>query len=180
MNDQLKLAEKIYKQVLDWYKSAEKKAQIMLTILSSFIVFSTGIIFSNPDSFEKTLAKFDALMFLLLILTVICVLYGIYTSFKCLESRMRISEPSVNGETNTYYEKDMYFFGSHSRQSEEVLYNTLCAMTDEKSVKMYTTHIIILSKNVVQKHKYINLALISVAMAVTFLLIIVAYYFFKI
>ncbi|MBX2924709.1 MAG: hypothetical protein KF746_21080 [Chitinophagaceae bacterium] len=66
MNDQLKLAEKIYKQVLDWYKPAKKKAQIMLTILNSFIVFSTGITFSNPDSFEKTLAKFDALMFIVM------------------------------------------------------------------------------------------------------------------
>ena len=53
MKQQLEITEKIFQQVLEWYKSADNKAQIILTLLSSFIVISTSIILANPIDFQK-------------------------------------------------------------------------------------------------------------------------------
>ncbi|MBN8788001.1 MAG: hypothetical protein J0I84_13005, partial [Terrimonas sp.] len=107
MENQLELVEKIYKQTQEWYKSAETKAQIMLTMLSSFIAFSTAIILANPENIAKTLSRFNVYMFLLLAFGGVGMLLGIYNAFMCIKSRVGKLEPKINKQTGLYFEEDI-------------------------------------------------------------------------
>ena len=175
MKEQLEAAEKIYGAVLDWYKSAETKAQIILTVLSSFIAFSTGIILSNPESFRKTVAVFDTLIYAALFVALVSILYGLYASFMCLRSRLdKISFEDT--EPNMYSAKEMFFFGHHAHHKPEILFDSLKSLSIERQLEMLAYQIIALSKNVVVKHRYVNRGFLAVCICVcAFLLIIVLY-----
>jgi hypothetical protein len=45
IDDKLNYAQSLYTNVLDWYRSAESKAQVLLAIDGTFLAFLTGLIF---------------------------------------------------------------------------------------------------------------------------------------
>jgi hypothetical protein len=179
MKEQLEMTIRIYNQVLDWYKSAESKAQIILSILSSFIVFSTGIIFSNSDNFQKAVAIFDLWIYLSLSFTATSMVYGLVCAFLCLRSRLNIEPTKKENETVTYPEKDMYFFLNHTHHSPDILFTSLKELNIEKQLNVYSFQIIALSKNVKSKHKNVNRGFFALCLSVIFLLITVIQYLSK-
>ena len=176
MKEQLEAAEKIYGATYDWYKSAESKAQIVLTVLSSFIAFSTGIILANPDNFRKTVAIFDTLIYLALFLALMSILYGLYAAFMCLRSRLDTPTPPGEPEAITYPVNEMYFFGHHAYHRPEVLFYSLKNLTVEKQIEMLSYQIIALSRNVVAKHRYVNRGFLAVCVSVFALLLVIIFY----
>ncbi|OJY88688.1 MAG: hypothetical protein BGP13_17440 [Sphingobacteriales bacterium 40-81] len=180
MENQLELVEKIYKQTQEWYKSAETKAQIMLTMLSSFIAFSTAIILANPENIAKTLSRFNVYMFLLLAFGGVGMLLGIYNAFMCIKSRVGKLEPKINKQTGLYFEEDIYFFGDNANHEADVLTRTILRLTDEKIIKMYAAQTIIVSQNVKQKHKYVNRSFASVLATIFLFVCLITLYLLKV
>jgi hypothetical protein len=48
----------LYKLILDWYKNADSKAQVLLTLDGVFLTFLTTSIFTNPEESSKLFATF--------------------------------------------------------------------------------------------------------------------------
>lgn len=176
MKEQLEATEKIYQAVVDWYKSAETKAQIILTVLSSFIAFSTGVILSNPDSFKKTVALFNTWIYLALFIALVSIIYGLYASFMCLRSRLNKTMSSENSDMKAYPVQEMFFFGHHAGHKPDVLYHSLKNLTIEKQIEMLAYQITALSKNVVTKHEYVNRGFLAVCVSVFALLLVIVFY----
>ena len=69
MSSKLEYSRRLYDDVLDWYKSADSKAQVVLAIDTAFLAFLTSAIFSEPDKLRAILAVFSWITWLNLALS---------------------------------------------------------------------------------------------------------------
>lgn len=78
----------MFANILDWYKNADSKAQILLTIVGVFLSFLTGSVFAKKDDLEKYIKVFGPETLILLGLTVIGLVMAIVAALVCLRSRL--------------------------------------------------------------------------------------------
>lgn len=173
----LELTRKIYSDVLDWYKAAESKAQILLGLIGSFIVFISGIILGNPEEITVILANFSWVVWSWLGLTFAAMLFCLFAAFKCLWSRINVALPEEAGNNQVPYPTErLYFFGHHANHQPARLYHTLRGVNPDKELQIYAAQIIILSRNVVKKHRWINRGIIAICLSILFLLLSTVFY----
>jgi hypothetical protein len=87
MSNRLEYAQRLYESVLDWYKSADSKAQVVLAIDAGFLAFLTSTVFSEPDKLRAILAEFNWLTWLTLTLMLLSLIVSIGSSIACIWSR---------------------------------------------------------------------------------------------
>jgi hypothetical protein len=172
MDVQLEFIRNIYAETLDWYKTAEKKAEILLGILGGFIVFASGIMLANPNDTRLLLDYFAGPVLVGLLLTFTAILYALYAAYQCLKSRLdkKTFEPIANDDLYYPIER-MYFFQHHAGHEPGKLFASLKQVDVEKEIAIYSSQIIALSKNVVLKHKWINRGLEAVCLSILLLLV---------
>ena len=73
----------------------------------------------------------------------------------------------------------MFFFGYHAQHNHKVLTHSLKVLTEDKQIDMYAYQITILSKNVMQKHMWVNRGFLAVSLSVFFLLLTIGFYIFN-
>jgi hypothetical protein len=54
----LEYTRRLYANVLAWYESADRKAQLMLTANGGFLIVLTSLSLSRTDTFQQTLRVF--------------------------------------------------------------------------------------------------------------------------
>lgn len=59
MSNRLEYAQRLYESVLDWYNSADSKAQVVLAIDAGFLAFLTSTVFSEPDKLRVIFVEFN-------------------------------------------------------------------------------------------------------------------------
>jgi hypothetical protein len=91
MSEALDYSRRLYERVIDWYKNADSKAQIILTLDGAFLTFITSSIFKNPDELSKITQRFTFYTWLFLILMCLCLVGSIIIALMCLWSRVFIS-----------------------------------------------------------------------------------------
>jgi hypothetical protein len=80
----LEYARRIFDSVLDWYKNADTKAQIILTINGVFLAFLTGSIFKKQDDIGPMFSRFGGETWLLLGLMCVALTGSILSAIVCL------------------------------------------------------------------------------------------------
>jgi hypothetical protein len=81
-------ARRVFSDVLHWYRSADTKAQVLLTIDGIFLSFLTGAIFSKPEDLAAMTQRFAWPTWVLLTLMCLTLNASIVSAIMCLWSRV--------------------------------------------------------------------------------------------
>jgi hypothetical protein len=91
----LEYARRLYANVLDWYKLADTKAQLLLTIDGAFITIIAGAIFGNPEATSDRARQFGPETWVLLAVSALALLASVACAALCLWSRTGLGETSI-------------------------------------------------------------------------------------
>jgi len=175
----LDYARDLYKLILDWYKSADSKAQVLLTLDGVFLTFLTTSIFTNPEESSKLFATFTTTIWLFLLAMCACLAVSIFSAFSCLWSRLYLPLriPSVlqkegirpsDGETYPPY--SLGFFQFISRFQKDQLRERLKVLDPEEEIEILSFQLIEVSKNVTKKHFWIDCGFFAASLSLLFFL----------
>ena len=126
----LEFSRRIFDNILDWYKNADTKAQIILSLDGAFLVFLTSFIFTKPDDLLAVFSHFGAETWLLLGLMCLTFTGSILSVIFCLWSRVysetELDEMLQKGNLNvadfkTYQPEFIFFFQFISRLDADQL-----------------------------------------------------------
>ena len=174
----LEYTRRLYDNVMDWYRNADAKAQVILAIDGGFIAFVSSTIFAKPDELRPVLDAFVPVTWLILVLMMVSLLGSIGTSIYCLWSRIYsgkeiqaiIRDATVKAfpaeqSTECYPPSIVYFFQFIERLDKDRFVKTLEAVDPQFELESLTNQIYILSGNVRKKHFAVNLGFVLVAIA---------------
>ena len=162
----LEYSRRIYDGVLGWYKNADSKAQIILTIDGAFIAFLTISIFSEQRLLSDMLSRFGPETWTLLALMCATLAGSVLSSVRCLWSRIyskdELDEKLTKGgvdpkRSKTYKPEFMLFFQFISKLDAEQMTEKLLKASEEDEIESLAYDAQALSENVLKKHKWVNL-----------------------
>ena len=179
----LEYVRRVYDRVLAWYESAERKAQLVLTLDGVFLSFVTGSLLSKPDELQPILAEFGPETWVLAGGTLTALLASIACAVGCLWSRL-YNERELRAE----YDKSpggrehpgpdvLWFFQFVAGLESARVAEALRAITSEEFERdALAGSVAPLAKNVVRKHRLVNFGfLLAGAVLALFLLTGVSY-----
>lgn len=161
----LEFSRRNFDNVLDWYKNADTKAQIILSLDGAFLAFLTSFIFTKPDDLLAVFARFGAETWLLLGLMCLTFSGSIMSVIFCLRSRVyreaELDEMLEKGDVETaddktYKAEFTTFFQFLSRLDAAKLSKTMLAADADFEIEALAYQTRKLSKNVIKKHKWVN------------------------
>lgn len=176
----LDYSRRLYERVIDWYKNADSKAQIILTLNGAFVAFLTSSIFKNPDELLKLTNKFSGFTWLFLSLMCVCLVGSIVSALMCLWSRiafsaerdeMILSEIDNLKETGEYSPNLVLFFKTIAMLDAGKFQTQLTKIDTEFEIKALASQIYLLSKRVYAKHLLVNYGFAMVGGALIFFLL---------
>jgi hypothetical protein len=168
-SDSLEYARRLLERVIDWYKNADSKAQIILTLDGAFLTFLTTSVFKNPDELSKITQRFDLSTWLFLALMCMCLVGSIISALMCLWSRVflfskrdavLVKEKQRVKEAQRYSPNVMLFFKTISWLEHDKFQSQLAYVDKEFEVKALASQIYLLSARVNAKHLLINLGFV--------------------
>jgi hypothetical protein len=164
-SDALAYSRLVFERVIDWYKNADSKAQIILTVDGVFLTFLTTSIFKNPDELSKITQRFTGYTWIFLMLMCLCLIGSIVSALMCLWSRILLSskrdrvlmrEKKRLGEAERYSPSVMLFFKTISWLDHDKFQVELAGVNKEFEIKALASQSYLLSKRVYVKHLLIN------------------------
>lgn len=161
----LDYARRLFENVTSWYRSADTKAQVILSIDGAFLAFLTGAMFADPGELRTMTAAFSAATWLLLALMTLALVGSIFSAIACLWSRI-YSRRQVHRlfdrlgvdllEEGSYAPEVMWFFQFVGHLDEDRFRNRLLAVDEAFEVGTLASQIRALSRNVAKKHLWVN------------------------
>jgi hypothetical protein len=179
MSEPLDYSRRLYESVIDWYKNADSKAQIILTLDGAFLTFITSSIFKSPDELSKITQRFTFYTWLFLVLMCLCLVGSIIIALMCLWSRVFISakrdevllleKEKIKG-SERYSPSLMLFFKTISWLDHDKFQAQLIGVDKEFEIKALASQSYLLSKRVYVKHLLSNAGFILAAASLMFFL----------
>jgi hypothetical protein len=161
----LEYARRLSGSLTAWYDSADKKAQVILTIDGAFLAFLTGSIFEAPGDLRPMIAEFSTATWILLLLMSACLVGSIFSALSCLWSRL-YSRARVQAlfeqrgiavdEVATYTPEVMWFFQFVRYLDVDHFRAAIQRMDPASEVEALAFQIHALSANVARKHAWVN------------------------
>ena len=179
LSDALGYSRLVFERVIDWYKNADSKAQIILTVDGVFLTFLTSSIFKDPDQLAKITQRFTPYTWTFLMLMCVCLIGSIISALMCLWSRIFVSstrdqvlmrEKERIKEPAKYSPTVMLFFKTISWLDHDKFQSELADVTKEFEIKALGSQSYLLSKRVYVKHLLINLGFVLAGASLIFFL----------
>jgi hypothetical protein len=165
----IEYAKFLYEIILEQYKSATTKAQVILAIDGIFIGFIASTVFGKRDDLDRVLASIGYVLWTLLFLMAACIIISIYFSIKNLWSELHTSKevekrPKELIEDNTifglYRPEQLWFFQDIGKMKHKDLEPILSRVDRRFMVRALSYNSIVLAEHVVRKHNYTNMGLL--------------------
>jgi hypothetical protein len=163
---------RLYADVMEWYKSADSKAQVVLTLDGLFLAFIAATLFEHADvvnGLRWHTALFLSLMAVSLATSVgyavACIWSRIY-SHKELEQFLRKEKVDISNH-QTYTPGVSWFFQIIGALDEGEFKKRMGAVNPVFEVESLSSQIIKLSRNVRTKHRYVNYGFIFAGITLT-------------
>jgi len=178
-SDAVEYSRHLFKLVIGWYKNADSKAQVILTLDGAFLTFLTSSIVLKPDELEKIVGRFGRDTWLFLILMCLCLVGSIVSALICLLSRIfllpkrdsvLIKDRASVKTAERYSPNLMLFFQSISWLDHDKFQEQLKTIDKEFEVAALGSQIHHLSKRVTTKHKAVNYGFIFAGATLLFFL----------
>jgi hypothetical protein len=155
----LEYARRLYENVLQWYESAERKAQIVLTVDGVFLGLLTASFTSNVSDLRGVVDAFGALTWIALSVALAMLLVSLLSAVWCLRSRQ------VYGPASESPAETMWFFRMIAAKQQEEFMKQARAVDEPMEVDALSSQIWRLSNIVAEKHKWANIAFASTGLA---------------
>lgn len=178
-------ARRLSDEILGWYESADHKAQVILGLDGIFLTLLTTTLFSKPVELVAVVGSFSPLTWLLLGITIACLLISVANAVSCLRSRTYSASElatliekaeASNPDPNLYAPANVWFFQHIATLERDRLRRTLGRVDARFELDALTPHIHILAINVRGKHEAVNRGfLFATAMLIFFFLAGVSY-----
>ena len=160
---------RLYDEVRTWYQSAEAKAQVALGIDGAFLAFLTSGIFAKPADLKMVVAGFSPWTWSFLGLLIVTLLCSIAAAMQCIRSRIYSEaqllelvnpEHKLDRDRERYKPAVMWFFQMVGALDPECFRKTLAKVDLDFELDALADEICILSRNVTEKHRAANQALL--------------------
>jgi hypothetical protein len=173
-------ARQLYGDVLGWYRSAENKAQIVLTLDGLIVSFLTSSLITNVGDVRAATQEFGLETWALLAVMSTLFLLSVMSAVQCLRSRTYSEEElsklfareGVDPQTReTYRPEVMWFFQMLGQLNRDLLEARLLEIETDFEVRARVSQIYYLSRNVTEKHRWVNRAFVFTGSSLSALLL---------
>ncbi len=188
--EQLEYARRLYDNVLEWYRNADSKAQVILAIDGGFIAFVSSAVLTKPADLNAILGSFPLAAWIALTLMIISLLGSIGASIFCLWSRIYSKKEihdifeataitEIEGKSLEGYPPSLAFFFQFIEQMDKDKFGkTLATLDFQFELSALTDEIHTLAGNVRKKHFAVNVGFLLAATAlITFFGVAIIYSF---
>jgi hypothetical protein len=175
----LDYTRRLFERIIDWYKTADSKAQIILTLDGVFLTFLTTSVFKNPDELSRIIQRFNFFTWLFLALMCVCLIVSIISALMCLWSRVwlfskrdavLVNEKKRLKDAKKYSPNVMLFFKTISWLDHDKFQSQLADVNEEFEIKALASQSYLLSKRVNAKHLLVNLGFVLSGASLIFFL----------
>jgi hypothetical protein len=168
----------VYSSLIDWYKVADTKGQLLLTLNGVFITLLSGIILLAPQDLLERKRDFGTWTWTLLATTSLATLISVLCAIVCLHSQLsdanlkkltkRFSEPQ--GSARDYRPVVTFWFGTLAQLDRKVSQELLESADGDFEVAALIDEIQLLAPNVLRKHRWTNRGWVAGGVALILLL----------
>lgn len=175
----LDYARRLFERIIDWYKTADSKAQIILTLHGAFLTFLTTSVFKNPDELSRIIQRFNFFTWLFLALMCVCLIVSIISALMCLWSRVwlfskrdavLVREKMRLKDAEKYSPNLMLFFKTISWLDHDKFQSQLAGVDEDFEIKALASQSYLLAKRVNTKHLLVNLGFVLSGASLIFFL----------
>ena len=151
----------------DWYRSADAKAQIALTLDGIFVSFITGSLVTRRSDAAEIVEAFGPETWVALAGMVLAIAASLLSAVACLwsrtmsdaELRAAYTEHGVDpGRAATYRPETTLFFQHLAGLDRDELARFAPSIDEGFERTALSSQIVLLSRNVVKKHRWVNRA----------------------
>jgi hypothetical protein len=156
----------LFANIVDWYRNADSKAQIILTLDGALIAFLTTSIFRKPGDLSEITRSLTLRTWLLLTAMCVCLVGSIISALMCLWSRvfLGIKRDSVLGQekkkirdgATSYSPNVMLFFKTICWLDHDIFQRQLETTDTSFHIRALGSQAYLLSKRVYMKHVLVN------------------------
>ena len=171
---------------MDWYKVAEAKAQLILTVNGVFITIGFGIVSAKPDDVSVPTRDLSPVTWVFLALSVSALAGAISAAASSLLSRHRHNikadfkhlDIDIKDEAPRlpYPAESLWYFGHLGSLPFRQAVESFDQIDEEDEFKILTFHVVGLSRVVLRKHRLINIGWLLTSIALLSLLAAITSY----
>jgi len=175
----------LYDDVKDWYKNADTKAQILLTLMGAFVTFLTSSIFVKADDLLEITRYMTPMIWIVLVTMVGTVTLSVISGLAFLWSRMPLhryawTEPENDGVDNEEQSpisgRQVGFFATLITLNKKRFQSHLQQIKPEDEVEIRLEQTYYFSRNVYKKHFFLDIGFILAVMSLLLFLLAGALY----
>jgi hypothetical protein len=167
----LEHARHLFDNCLDWYRSADAKAQVLLSLDGVFLAFLTSSVFGRPSDAALVVRRFGVDTWTFLGVMCAALTVSIFSAIRCLWSRTYSEHDLKKKIAEAAPDKDGYppqvtwFFQFVHRLDPDTYTRQLLKVDEPYAIKVLASQIVELSRTVLAKHSWINLGFTSAAIS---------------
>jgi len=173
-------ATMVFSNVVDWYKSADAKAQIILSLDGALVAFLTSSIFKSPAELSAITHNLTRATWLLLCAMCLCLAGSIVSALMCLWSRVFIGikrdsilgreQEKIRAGARRYSPNVMLFFKTITWLDHDAFQEQLGTTDTAFQIKALASQTYLLSKRVYVKHVWVNAGFVLAGASLIFFL----------
>jgi len=155
----------VYSSLMDWYRVADAKGQLLLTLNGIYITVLSSIVIVSPRNLVSHKANIAPASWLFLAGAVVATAISILSAIRCLQSRLSnakldkdrdfFAEPN-SMKLDRYRPAVTFWFGTIARMDQGVGLWMLRSADEAFELAALTEEIFLLAPNVLAKHRWVN------------------------
>ena len=184
LKQRLEFAREVHGQVLEWYRVADRKAEMALTVLGALIALLAGASFGNPAEVEVRTSSFGWDTWVFISVSAGAAFLATTFAALCLRSRLgtaairnAIERAAVDRTTSDGISNPIsddarvgYWFGTLAVIDEGRAERLLRSGDAEFEISALASESVVLSRNVLSKHRWVNRSWTMLAASIATLL----------
>jgi hypothetical protein len=179
----VEFARRVYDRAIDWYKVAESKAQLILTVNGVFVTIAFGILSSKSEGAKSSGNAPGPETWVFLSIAIAGLAGAIGSATACLLSRHNRNIASdfarLNvdpGNSSSYCPEALWYFGHLATLEFDDAVKALRRLGTRAELQILTYNVGGLSRVVLRKHRFINAGWLLTGVALISLLAAAASY----
>src|SRR4029450_9703531 len=175
---------------LEWYKIADSKGQLLLTLNGAFVTIMAVFVLGNPAEIRDKVQQFRPETWFLLIVAALAIALSIGCAATCHWSRAGLSKASIyriiklqHGvdpeRKETYTANVAWWFGTIALLNRQHISDTIKQANQEFERDALVSQIFALSENVLTKHRWVNFGWVLTAISLGALVLLSATYLLR-
>jgi hypothetical protein len=173
-------ARRLYGSILDWYKAADTKAQVVLTANGTFLTILTGLVLGRPADTKSVVDELGVVGWACAGIFAAGVAGALASAVLCLHSQLLSSDQireilashgAADGDRGLDYDPaTLWFFQLVARLGEEGFERRLTRVGPADEIEALADQSIALATRVERKHRWLNLGFALTGLALVALL----------